>query len=122
MSQYQWRVGTDDAAWAERFEAARKAGKVTNASGLGKVCFSTAMEHGQAATEAALRNLGTAAVDQDQEWRDRIEQMVTELHHGADSRTSNYLSHQHQAGRADSTKLVVLMSAAAVLASVYLLA
>ena len=100
MSQYQWRIGTDDPAWAERFEAARQAGQITNMSGLGKIAFSTAIDHGQAATEAALRNLGTtAAVEhQDPAQLDRIEQMVTDLH----QREHKQLR-QHQDDRANWT-------------------
>jgi hypothetical protein len=103
VSQYQWRIGTDDAAWAQRLEAARADGMVTNLSGLGKLAFSTAIEHGQAATEAALRNLGAAAVDQhqtvDPAQLDRIEQLVTVHRH------DHAQPRQHQDDRADWTTL-----------------
>ena len=75
-----------------------------------------AVLHGQEAAEAALRNLGTASVVQDQEQLDRIEQLITELH----QREAVQL-HQHQGTGADWTKTVVLGSVAVVLASVYLL-
>src|SRR5580658_8722405 len=64
-----------------------------------------AVLHGQAAAEAALRNLGTAADDgQDQEQLHRIEQLLNELHQREPGQ-------QHQASVSDWAKMAVLCTA-----------
>jgi hypothetical protein len=61
-----------------------------------------AVLHGQAAAEAALRNLGTAADVQDNGQLDRIEKLVTDLHEREPEPEPEQLL-QHQDDRASWT-------------------
>jgi hypothetical protein len=65
-----------------RLRAAEADGRITSMSGLGKMAFSHAMEHGQLATEALLRGNGNGAQAVDNPQVGRIEDLLTEHQHG----------------------------------------
>ena len=58
--QHQVKVSVND-GFMRRIQEAEAAGRITNKSGLGKLAFSHAMDHGQEATETLLRSNGQSA-------------------------------------------------------------
>jgi hypothetical protein len=75
VSEYrQIKLSCNEDFWG-RYQAGKNAGLITDASGLGKLAISYGLEHGQATTEALLRN-GNPQHRPDHEAAELLEQLL----------------------------------------------